>query len=63
MPNINEFVGPKPPEEHKSNLEKLIGNKPCSKCDKDIGEYFWDPINFIVSWTCPDGHPNSYKVS
>lgn len=63
MPNINEFVGPKPTPEQNSNLEKLMGIKPCSKCDKDSDEYFWDSVNFIVSWTCPEGHSNSYKVS
>ena len=63
MPNINEFVGPIPTPEQHSNLEKLAGIKPCAKCDKDSEEYFWDPTNFIVSWTCPEGHANSYKVS
>lgn len=62
MPNINEFVGLKPTE-NKVNLEKIIGVKPCANCDKDSEEYFWDPSNFVISWTCPDGHHNSYKVN
>lgn len=63
MPNINEFVGPKPTEKQNSDLEKLIGNKPCSRCDKDAEEYFWNQNTFTMSWTCPDGHNNSYVVA
>lgn len=62
MPNINEFVDPKPSNTDPL-LEKIIGVKPCAKCEKDSSEYFWDPTNFIMSWTCPEGHHNSYKVS
>ena len=63
MPNINEFIGPKPTAENILNLEKVIGNKPCSKCEMDSEEYFWDKVNFIMSWTCPNGHHNSIKVN
>ncbi len=63
MPNINEFIGPKPTEENINNLEKVIGNKPCSKCEMDSLEYFWDPINFTITWTCPAGHHNFVKVN
>jgi hypothetical protein len=63
MPNINEFIGPKPQEVTKEGLEKIIGNKPCSKCDKNSNEYFWDPANFVISWTCPDNHNNYVKVN
>lgn len=63
MPNINEFIGPKPTQEQNLNLEKITGSKPCSKCDKDSNEYYWDTINFIMSWTCPEGHINNVKVN
>ena len=36
MPNIKEFVGPIPEPVHRTELEKVIGKKPCSKCDEDI---------------------------
>lgn len=63
MPNINEFIGPSPKQEDFSNLEKLIGAKPCSKCDLDSTEYYWDPLNFIMTWECSAGHPNYFKVN
>lgn len=63
MPNINEFIGPKPTVDSMSNLEKLIGQKPCSKCDLDVTEYYWDPANFIMTWTCNAGHLNTVKVN
>lgn len=63
MPNINEFIGPRPTQEQVNNLEKVIGSKPCSKCDLDSKEYFWDSSNFIMSWTCDNGHSNSFKVN
>ncbi len=63
MPNINEFIGAKPTDDQNSNLEKIIGSKPCSKCDLDSSEYFWDPFNFIMTWTCSNGHHNSVKVN
>jgi hypothetical protein len=61
MPNINEFLG-KPEKVFAPELERLGGTKPCSKCEKDSEEYFWDAINMIISWECPDGHKNSYSV-
>jgi len=63
MPNLNEFLGPKPTVEQVSNLEKIVGDKPCSKCDKDAGEAYFDPATFTMSWTCPDGHQNTFRVS
>lgn len=63
MPNINEFIGPKPTENMVSNLEKIIGNKPCSKCELDVKEYFWDPSDYVMSWTCEDGHLTTVKVN
>ena len=61
MPNINEFLG-RPEKIFKNELEKMGGEKPCSKCDKNSEEYFWDAINMTISWECPDGHKNSYVV-
>lgn len=63
MPSINEFIGPKPTQEQVSGLEKIIGSKPCAKCELDSTEYFWDPNNFIMTWTCIGGHNNSLKVN
>ena len=46
----------------KKNLESIHGIKPCSKCDKDAEEAFWDPESMTLAWECPDGHPNEIKV-
>jgi hypothetical protein len=54
MPNINEFIGPKPEQENINNLEKIIGIQPCSKCELDSKEYYW---------TCKNGHLNNIKVN
>jgi hypothetical protein len=60
VPNLNEFFYK---EEIKSvELERLGGKKPCHKCDKDSEEYFWDATTLTMSWTCPDGHDNSYRI-
>ncbi|NDB59971.1 hypothetical protein EB001_16210 [bacterium] len=63
MPNINDFIGAKIVNKEFSNLEKIIGAKPCAKCDLDSEEYYWDQDNFIMSWTCKSGHLNSVKVN
>lgn len=63
MPNLNEFIGPKPTQENINNLEKIIGSKPCAKCELNSEEYFWDPSQFIMSWRCPSGHLNTVKVN
>ncbi len=63
MPNLNEFIGPKPEKIHKVELENLGGGKPCAKCDADSDETFWDPITLTMSWTCVNGHPNTFKVN
>lgn len=63
MPNLNEFIGPKPTDSQSIELEKLGGGKPCSKCDLDSDETYWDTVNLIMSWTCPNGHPNNFKVN
>jgi hypothetical protein len=63
MPNINEFIGPKPTEEQNKNLEIIVGKKPCSKCESDVDQAFWDPNNFIMSWTCNNGHKNTLRIN
>lgn len=63
MPNLNEFIGPIPTQESINSLERISGVKPCAKCDLDSQEYYWDPNQFIISWTCPGGHSNSVKVN
>lgn len=63
MPDLNEFIGPQPSKELISSLEKVIGNKPCAKCDLDVTEYYWDPSEFTMTWTCDAGHLNTIKVN
>lgn len=63
MPNLNEFIGPKPTKENVSNFEKIVSSKPCAKCDLNSEEYYWDPVSFIMTWTCPSGHTNNVKVN
>jgi hypothetical protein len=62
MPNINEFFN-KPEIIHKNELEKISGIKPCSKCEGNAEEAFWDPSSMILSWECPEGHANQVKVN
>jgi hypothetical protein len=62
MPNINEFIGPKPEPVYKAELERIIGNKPCSKCSENASEAFWDPTKLEMTWTCEAGHNNYYQV-
>lgn len=62
MPKINEFFD-KPEIIHRDNLETIPGTKPCSKCNKDADRSFWDPSALTMSWTCPDGHANQFKVN
>lgn len=63
MPDLNEFIGPKPTQKSISNLEKIVGSKPCFKCDLDANEYYWNPVDFIMTWTCSAGHINNVKVN
>jgi hypothetical protein len=62
MPNLKDFFN-KPEILYKIGLEEILGTKPCSKCDKDAEKAFWDPSTFIISWKCPEGHENQYKVN
>jgi len=61
VPNLDEFF--KKEEIRAPELDKFGGKKPCAKCDKDSEEYFWDAMSLTMSWECPDGHKNSFKVN
>ena len=61
MPNLNEFIS-KPEAPNDIVLESGYGPKPCSKCDKDSHESFWNPDSMVLSWECPDGHANEVRV-
>ncbi len=63
MPNINEFIGPKPTQADISALEKIVGSKPCGKCELNVDEYFWDPTHYVMTWTCNNGHLTTVKVN
>ncbi len=34
-----------------------------AKLSADAEEYFWDAMSLTMSWECPDGHKNSFKVN
>jgi hypothetical protein len=61
MPSINEFLKPEPLMP--SELQKFDGKKPCSKCEKDSYVYYWNAVSLEMTWTCPDGHKNSYRIN
>ncbi len=62
MPDLNEFFN-KPTENLNTyNLEKLGGERPCSKCDEDVEAAFWDPLDMVMSWRCSSGHETIFKV-
>jgi hypothetical protein len=61
MPNLNEFFN-RSEILHKEGLEKINGTKPCAKCDKDAEEAFWDSNTLTMTWKCPEGHDNQYRV-
>ena len=46
-----------------SELQKFDGKKPCSKCEKDSYIYYWNAVSLEMTWTCPDGHKNSYRIN
>jgi hypothetical protein len=60
MPNLDEFLNKE--KLAKPELERFGGSRPCSKCDKDSEEYFWDPIQLVMTWECPSGHKNEYRL-
>lgn len=60
MPNLNEFIGDKPTP---PGLERIDEPRPCSKCDKDSNFYYWNKSSTEMTWVCPDGHKNSYRIN
>jgi len=60
MPNLNEFMGEKPTP---TGLDKIEEPRPCSQCKKDSEYYFWNQETTEMTWTCPDGHKNSYRIN
>lgn len=62
MPDINEFFKKEPDIRIPVNAQKIEGSKPCSQCDKNTTEAWWDPDQMLLFWTCPDGHRNEHRV-
>jgi hypothetical protein len=62
MPNLNDFIYPKE-KLARPELEKVIGEKPCSKCEENVQEAWWDPSNLEMSWTCKNGHENKHRFN
>jgi len=61
MPNLNEFIQNNEPE--LPSLSKVDESRPCSKCSKDSEFYYWNSDLLEMTWTCPDGHKNSYRIN
>jgi hypothetical protein len=61
MPNLNEFVKPEQPKD--PGIERIDEPRPCSSCDKDSDFYYWNSSSTEMTWTCPDGHKNSYRIN
>lgn len=61
MPNLNEFLQPSKLSD--PLLEKIDEPRPCSKCDKDSDFYYWNKESTEMTWTCPTGHKNSYRIN
>ena len=47
MPNLIDFFAEK--SNNDNQMEKLSGVKPCSKCELDVNEYFWDEKKLIMN--------------
>jgi len=65
MPNLNEFFNDKTKKTEVSSykLEELGGIRPCAKCKEDVNGALWDPIEYVMTWKCKNGHENSFKVN
>ena len=61
MPNLDEFLNKKE-KLFKTESQQILGSKPCSKCDKDSKDSYWDPIELQLTWVCSDGHQNIFQV-
>lgn len=62
MPNLDEFLNKATPNSKPYELEKVHGSRPCGKCDEDVAGALWDPVEFMMSWTCSKGHENKFQV-
>ena len=60
MPNLIDFFSEN--SNNDEGIQKMSGQKPCSKCELDVSEYFWDEIKLIMKWTCENGHETIHKV-
>lgn len=63
MPDINEFFKKEQKVVIPVNAQRVDGNKPCSQCDADTNEAWWDPDQMTLFWTCPDGHRNEHRIN
>lgn len=65
MPDLNEFLNSKNQESQIKSykLEELGGVRPCAKCKDDVAGAQWDPVEYIMTWRCKNGHDNSFKVN
>jgi len=61
MPNLNEFVNREQPQQ--PGLDKIDEPRPCAKCEQDAKFYYWNSAITEMTWTCPAGHPNSYRIN
>ena len=61
MPNLNEFINPEPVQA--PDLEKIEESRPCSQCNKDSEFYYWNSLIMEMTWVCPDGHKNLYRMN
>lgn len=63
MPSLDEFFSKKEENVKPYNLESLGGVRPCSMCDEDVNGALWDPVEYIMEWTCSAGHKTEFKVN
>lgn len=63
MPNLDEFLEkPKPEPVYNAELVRLGGIRGCMKCEEDVVGGFWNPLERLMTWTCSQGHENSFQV-
>lgn len=59
LPNLIDFFSE---DSSKDRYIKMLGQKPCQKCDLNVEEYFWDEDNRTMLWTCQEGHETKFRV-
>jgi hypothetical protein len=62
MPNLDEFLNKENKNSKPYDLEQVHGVRPCSKCDENVSGALWDPVEFVMFWTCSNGHENKFQV-